>query len=82
MHVSDVLTDQPTTIVHPLAPLDAEEIRVAARAALAAAGDGARILTAALAEPDKERYLAWRAPRTRRRVRLVRREWPSPTRRG
>ncbi|HEX3834809.1 MAG TPA: primary-amine oxidase [Solirubrobacteraceae bacterium] len=74
--MTDVLTNQPTTIVHPLAPLDAGELRLAAGAALAAAGDGAWIVGAALREPDKGRYLAWRGrpdatPRPPREARVA-----------
>jgi hypothetical protein len=38
---------------HPLAPLTVEEAGAAARLALAATGDGARLAYVALAEPDK-----------------------------
>jgi primary-amine oxidase len=44
---------------HPLAPLTVEEAGAAARLALAATGDGARVVSVALAEPDKSVVLSW-----------------------
>jgi primary-amine oxidase len=44
---------------HPLAPLTVEEAGAAARLALAATGDGARLVSVALAEPDKSVVLSW-----------------------
>jgi primary-amine oxidase len=44
---------------HPLAPLTVEEAAAAARLALAATGEGARLVYVALAEPDKSVVLGW-----------------------
>jgi primary-amine oxidase len=44
---------------HPLAPLTVEETGAAARLAMAAAGEGARLVYVALAEPDKSAVLGW-----------------------
>ena len=44
---------------HPLAPLTIDEAATAARLALAAAGDGARLVYIALDEPDKAAVLGW-----------------------
>ena len=44
---------------HPLAPLTVEEAGAAARLALAATGEGARLVHVALAEPDKAVVLGW-----------------------
>jgi primary-amine oxidase len=44
---------------HPLAPLTVEEAGAAARLALAATGEGARLVYVALAEPDKSVVLGW-----------------------
>jgi len=44
---------------HPLAPLTVEEAGAAARLALAATGEGARLVSVALAEPDKSVVLSW-----------------------
>ncbi len=53
------MSDAPTLTVHPLSPLDAGELRLAAAAALADAGGG-RVVSCARREPDKGEYLAWR----------------------
>jgi primary-amine oxidase len=44
---------------HPLAPLTVEEAGTAARLALAATGEGARLVYVALDEPDKAAVLGW-----------------------
>ena len=44
---------------HPLAPLTVTEAGTAAKLALAATGDGARLVYVALAEPDKAAVLGW-----------------------
>ena len=44
---------------HPLAPLTVEEAATAARLALAATGEGARLVYVALDEPDKAAVLGW-----------------------
>src|SRR5262245_61922352 len=44
---------------HPLAPLTVAEAGAAARIALAATGDGARLVHVALAEPDQSAVLGW-----------------------
>jgi primary-amine oxidase len=44
---------------HPLAPLTVQEAGAAARLALAATGDGARLVYVALAEPDKSVVVGW-----------------------
>jgi primary-amine oxidase len=44
---------------HPLASLTVEEAGTAARLALAATGDGARLVYVTLAEPDKAAVLGW-----------------------
>ena len=44
---------------HPLAPLTVAETGTAAKLALAATGDGARLVYVTLAEPEKADVLGW-----------------------
>jgi len=53
------MSHAPVLTAHPLAPLDADEIRCATAAVLAGADD-ARVISCARREPDKAAYLAWR----------------------
>lgn len=53
------MSDATTLTLHPFSPMTAGELRVATRAALAEA-DGARVVSCARREPDKQAYLAWR----------------------
>jgi primary-amine oxidase len=64
---------------HPLAPLTVEEAATAARLALAATGEGARLVYVALAEPDKAAVLGWDGTPLPRTALAVTHEKPART---